>query len=280
MTSLANLWNATLGCQMSLRMERSLLRRVRWNQEIYSDWLQKYVTRTTRWLDAGCGRRLLPPDFYGLERELLRKPKFVIGVDADTVSLGCHKNLALRTCAPLGALPFPDQSFDLVTCNMVVEHLPDPKAVFREFARVLCPGGVLLVHTPNTWNYAVTLARMLKKVIPARVLLQLIRWTEDRQYGDIFPTYYRANSRSSITSKLESLGFSCEQFEMLVGPQPVCRFFAPIAVSELLLMRATRRRSLNAFATTMLCSFRKSPAADHVSTLALPHNAEYSTVAC
>jgi ubiquinone/menaquinone biosynthesis C-methylase UbiE len=276
MTKAAKLWDHTLGRQMSLRTEAAILRRVRWNQEIYSEWLRTYVTGTTSWLDAGCGRRLLPPDFLSLERELMGKAKLVIGVDVNTDSLRCHKTLFLRSCSSLEALPFPDQSFDLVTCNMVVEHLPDPQSTFREFERVLCPGGVLLVHTPNIWNYAVLLARVLKKLVPAKLLVRLIGWSEERQDTDIFPTYYRGNSRTSITSILESHGFSSERFEMLVGPQPVCRVFAPLALCELLLMRATMWQPLRPFATTMLCSFRKSATAESARKPALPLHAEHS----
>jgi 2-polyprenyl-3-methyl-5-hydroxy-6-metoxy-1,4-benzoquinol methylase len=258
MTNRSAFWNNTLGRRMSLRLEDVILRQLRWNQEIYGAWLQSYVTENTRWLDAGCGHRILPPDFDALERELLCKARLVVGSDVSADSLSRHKTLQLRTCASLGQLPFPDQSFDLVTCNMVVEHLPDPNATFREFERVLSPGGILLLHTPNIWNYAVILARLVKTVVPRNTLLRLIRWSEERQDADIFPTYYRANSRTSLTAALQSIGLSCERFELLVGPQPVCRFFAPLALCELLIMRATMWQPLRSFATTMLCSFRKN----------------------
>ncbi|GAB4006865.1 methyltransferase domain-containing protein [Nocardioides ultimimeridianus] len=39
------------------------------------------------------------------------------------------------------ALPFPDDSVDVITCERVFQHLPDPDAAVREFARVLRPGG-------------------------------------------------------------------------------------------------------------------------------------------
>jgi ubiquinone/menaquinone biosynthesis C-methylase UbiE len=259
-TRTAKLWDRTLGREMSLRLERVLLPGLRWNQEVYATWLRSQVDGTTQWLDAGCGHRLLPPDFEALERELIQKAKLVIGVDQNMDSLHRHKTLRRRTCASLEGLPFADHSFDLVTCNMVVEHLPNPSHTLREFGRVLRPHGVLLVHTPNVWNYAVCLARILKTIVPAPLLTKMISWSEERHDADIFPTFYRANSCSSLTSHLDRLGFSRERYEMLVGPQPICPFFAPVAFCELLLMKTTMSRAFQSFATTMLFSFRKAAA--------------------
>jgi ubiquinone/menaquinone biosynthesis C-methylase UbiE len=50
------------------------------------------------------------------------------------------------------ALPFDDQSFDYVTCLEGLEHIENPQQAMREFARVLMPGGHLIVSVPNILN--------------------------------------------------------------------------------------------------------------------------------
>ncbi len=47
------------------------------------------------------------------------------------------------------ALPWPDASFDAITCMHVVEHLVDPGHIVRESARLLKPGGRIYIETPH-----------------------------------------------------------------------------------------------------------------------------------
>jgi 2-polyprenyl-3-methyl-5-hydroxy-6-metoxy-1,4-benzoquinol methylase len=47
------------------------------------------------------------------------------------------------------SLPLPEASFDVITAVEVVEHLENPRAVFRELQRLLRPGGILVLSTPN-----------------------------------------------------------------------------------------------------------------------------------
>ena len=46
------------------------------------------------------------------------------------------------------AIPAPDGSFDVVLCTEVLEHVPDPLAALREFARLLKPGGRMILTAP------------------------------------------------------------------------------------------------------------------------------------
>jgi ubiquinone/menaquinone biosynthesis C-methylase UbiE len=59
--------------------------------------------------------------------------------------------------ADLTALPFDDESFDAITCGYVLEHVPDPRDGLAEMARVLRPGGrVLLITTEDNFSGAWT----------------------------------------------------------------------------------------------------------------------------
>lgn len=49
-------------------------------------------------------------------------------------------------------MSFADSSFDVAICCETIEHVPDPTAAVRELARVLRPGGSLLLSTPNYFS--------------------------------------------------------------------------------------------------------------------------------
>jgi SAM-dependent methyltransferase len=54
-------------------------------------------------------------------------------------------------------LPFEDSSFDLVTCFEAFQYVRDPRHGVGEIARVLRPGGSVLVSVPFVWEYDSTI---------------------------------------------------------------------------------------------------------------------------
>lgn len=65
--------------------------------------------------------------------------------------LATHKEVAERAQFQTGCLmnlPFASRSLDVIIASEVIEHLPRPKRVFEELARVLAPAGKLLVTVP------------------------------------------------------------------------------------------------------------------------------------
>lgn len=54
------------------------------------------------------------------------------------------------------AAPFPNQMFDLILCNHVLEHIPDDRKAMRELRRMLRPDGVALLQVPLGMRLAAT----------------------------------------------------------------------------------------------------------------------------
>jgi 2-polyprenyl-3-methyl-5-hydroxy-6-metoxy-1,4-benzoquinol methylase len=104
-----------------------------------------------QWLDAGCGSGTL-------SRYLADRGGRILGVDASAEmirnatlrSSECrHRCLEFRHIDSIAALPVPDHSLDGILCSSVLEYVPDVRTCLGEFARVLRPGGRLLVSVPN-----------------------------------------------------------------------------------------------------------------------------------
>lgn len=60
-------------------------------------------------------------------------------------------------------LPFDDASFDTVVCIRVVHHFEDPRPAIAEMARVLRPGGVLILEAANKRNFKSVLLYALRR---------------------------------------------------------------------------------------------------------------------
>jgi SAM-dependent methyltransferase len=189
---------------------RSLRPEYRDGVEVYSGLVERYITPETKILDAGCGRG-------GVIEEYGRQAKQAVGVDGDLCSLREHRCLRQLVQGGLERLPFVAGCFDLVLCSWVVEHLANPDPVFRELARVLRPGGHLLILAPNAWNYVVLAQRM----VPGRLQRRLTRAVYDREDKDTFPLAYRANTRRSLEGRLKHAGFVNEEFYLVGDPSYV-----------------------------------------------------------
>lgn len=109
--------------------------------------LQAQVPPGGRVLDVGCGQGFYLPLYARLGLS-------ATGVEPDPIprAEAAAKAAALGfglLDAPAERLPFADASFDAVVLSEVLEHLPDPALALSEAARVLGPGGLLLVTVPH-----------------------------------------------------------------------------------------------------------------------------------
>jgi SAM-dependent methyltransferase len=81
-----------------------------------------------------------------------RPPRRLVGLGMNAAELAANPMLAEYVVRDLNAdpiLPFPDASFDAVTCCVSVDYLTNPIEVFTQVARVLRPGGPFVVTFSN-----------------------------------------------------------------------------------------------------------------------------------
>jgi SAM-dependent methyltransferase len=154
-------------------------------------------------LDAGSGRTV------PVLRKYLGRAKRLIGVelvDFTDVPAGIE---TYKT--DLAHLPLSDASVDIIMSRSVFEHLSDPQSVYREFARVLRPGGTVIFLTANMWDYGTLVARL----VPNRFHARIVRKVEGRAEEDTFPTEYRTNTRGDVDRLALGAGLKLESFDYL-----------------------------------------------------------------
>jgi len=136
----------------------------------------------------------------------------------------------------LAALSFSDSTFEIVTANMVVEHLDQPGAVLAEVYRVLRPAGLFIFHTPNSQCFSIRVASWL----PQRVKNLLIRLLEARQEHDVFKTFYRMNTALAVAKLGAVAGFKVAAVRQLNSSASTV-MLGPVVLVELLALRILER---------------------------------------
>jgi len=106
------------------------------------------------------GARLLEIGFgSGAQLRRMRELGWeVTGVDVDPAAVAAARNRGFDVrLGELAAQRFPDGTFDAIYASHVIEHVPEPESLLRECHRLLRPGGVFVVVTPNvrSWGHRV-----------------------------------------------------------------------------------------------------------------------------
>ncbi len=169
------------------------------------DWLGKlaslflYKSSTTytkngRLLDIGCGAGKYLQSMRG------------IGWNAEGVEFNSG---AVQTCRNFGLsvfqgelheASFPDNSFDVVTARHVIEHIPDPGSFVEEIFRILKPGGLLILRTPNS--------RALGR-----------SWFGTNWFANEVPRHLTLFSPENLRILAERAGFQCIQTKTFSSPK-------------------------------------------------------------
>jgi len=156
-------------------------------------------------LDLGCGYA----SFATPWRQFCRQ---VVGLD---MSPAIRNNtwVGSRVRGDVYHVPLPRNSVDLIIMRFVLEHLERPLEAMQEAARVLRPGGKLVLLTPNRRHYVAQFALLTPQWFH-RWYFGRLGWPEE----EIFPTRYRANTRGELKKVAELAGLRLAELEMYEGP--------------------------------------------------------------
>jgi ubiquinone/menaquinone biosynthesis C-methylase UbiE len=223
-----------------------LIPEVEHHQNRYARGLADVVQQRCRWLDIGAGTRV-HDGWVGVNaKEVADRAELLVGCDIVETHLARNALLDGAAVADATQLPFSAASFDLVTANMVLEHLDDPRAVFSEVARVLASGGHFVFVTPNVRNPLVWAASI---VLSKPVRKRLAHFIEGREDEHIFHTFYRANSPRAIQNLAEQAALGVEEIDTF-NSYPNLRYW-PLAALEALWIKALSRSALRRFTSNL-----------------------------
>jgi len=168
-------------------------------RKLYDNLMSKYLKPGDIVLDGGCGKK------SGLRHWYQPGIKLLLGIDLSHESLLQNRDLDYGIVGNLEALPFPDNFFDAIRTNGVVEHLAHPNLVFREFHRVLKKNGWLFIKTNCVYNPYMSINALL----PMRLRHFIVKKVLNIE-GEQFPAYYRCNSPKCLNKTLKNIGFRKE----------------------------------------------------------------------
>jgi ubiquinone/menaquinone biosynthesis C-methylase UbiE len=192
-----------------------------------------------RVLDIGCG--------YGGKTAfyLDRKPAQVVGIDLmpdhvtqaanytnETHARAAH---AAFVASDASALPFADNSFDVITATDTFEHFADPGEVLSEVARILKPGGHLVFYfTPHRSPLGSHLYKNIfmpwcHMLVPEDILFEAVEMSVEREHLDAGTPITREKARE-IAAGMRHLyqttlnGMTVHRFLSLANAQPNLQF--------------------------------------------------------
>jgi SAM-dependent methyltransferase len=157
-------------------------------------------------LEAGCG---------STSDVELPFEKTVVGIDIDIEQLNNNDKLDSKIQGDLQTYELPSNSFDIVACVDVLEHLPFPEKAIFNMSKSLKPGGYLLIAGPEPYSYKGLVAKytphsmrhFIFKLVTGRPAPELRRIHGN---GQIFiPTYLKPIcSRKNLAAACKQYGLS------------------------------------------------------------------------
>lgn len=220
-----------------------------WDNVLFAECVLAAASPTATILDLGAGAGIVPQlDFRG-------KVGRVCGVDLDP-RVTKNSFLDEGVVGLADAIPYPDETFDLVLSANVLEHLSDPVTSFREVARVLKPGGRFFTKSPSRWHYMPIIARMTSHGIH-----RVVNAWRGRQPEDTFPTFYAVNTRHALRAVAREAGLRVDAIRLIEGRPEYLRMNGMTYLAGIAYERVVNASEwLAPFRIVMIAEMTKPPA--------------------
>jgi SAM-dependent methyltransferase len=187
-----------------------------WDNIMFREITLKYINKKTVLLDAGAGSGYLPQMNF---KDVVGK---AIGVDP-SVEVKNNPFLHESHIGFCNDMPFLESnSIDVAVSNNVLEHVEEPNTFLKEVQRVLKPGGLYVVKTPNIYHYMALISTITPNWF--HVFYNKLRGVPAE---DIFPTQYKINCKKDLYDHAKKAGFTVQEFRLVEGRPEYLRIFAP-----------------------------------------------------
>ena len=218
----------------------------RWDDIAFRRRILEHIKPSDTVLDLGAGRGFVP------QMNIRGQVASVCGLDPTEQVLENPYLDEART-GSAEAIPWPENTFDVIFSNNVLEHLPNPLAVLKEVRRTLKPGGIFLAKTPNRFHYVA-----LASALTPHWFHEFFHRHHQTDSGDVFPTCYRANSLGRLKSLAADAELIVEFLDTIEGRPEYLRFSAPTYLIGIFYERLVNSSgALARFRVILLGGFRK-----------------------
>lgn len=137
-----------------------------------------------RVLEAGCGSLPMALD--------VGRNAHLVGIDVSEEQLQRNDVVAQKILGDVQVHSFEPESFDVVFCWDVLEHLPHPDLALDNFRRATRPGGVIVLKLPNVASAKGMVTKFTPHVFHVWVYRRILRYPNAGRPGFTpFPTYLR-----------------------------------------------------------------------------------------
>jgi len=218
----------------------------KWDDRLLRKKILKFLKPDHTILDVGAGRgRILEMNFKGMATR-------VVGIDPDP-RVKDNPLLDEGFEGLADNMPFFDNdTFDLIFCDNVLEHVEDPDRFYSEIARVLKPNGCFISKTPNKFYYVSLIA-----AITPESFHKFVNAKRGRNESDTFPTFYRANTAKAQRKWAHKNGLKIIEIDSIEGRPEYLRIFFMTYLLGIFFERIVNLLRLNRLKAILITVYRK-----------------------